>query len=959
MKAGEGTKTVGTFSELRDSVEGDVLYDEMSRALYSSGACLYRIMPSCIVRPKNRMDVVNTILYAVRKGIPITARGGGTSRTGNELGEGIILDLSRYMNKILDFNRNGKWVRVQPGLILSSLNEFLKPYALFFPIDPSTEKYCTLGGMISNNSSGPHAVKYGTTRDYVLSLEVVLSNGEVISTGPVAPLPEKGREPDEVTESLERTVYKVLPEILKRYQGPMKEERPFTTKDSSGYHLWRLKGKGFMDLTTLFVGSEGSLGIVTEAKLKLRSIPVKALSGLVYLDDLGRVGETTQKILELSPSMVEIMERHILDLAREKVEEIRPYLPEGIEALLFIEFQGDDEEKLLRNFLEVEKRIIREEKLAIDLKIARDEKDMNMFSKVRSVSGPILSNIRGPIRPVAFIEDAAVHPSRLPQYIKGLRELFTKYRLGAGIYGHAGDGNLHTMVFMNLKRQDQVDKMVSLADEVYDLVLNLKGTISGEHGDGKTRTYYLKKQYPELYPAFVEIKNLFDPANIFNPGVIVGGEENPLGQHLKHGVDYHIVPTGSLFDGKFFRTEVETCSGCGKCRSYCPIAENVQEEWAMGRGKITLLREILSGHLDSKILATPEFKKVMDSCINCKRCLKECPSGVDIPWLSVIGRANFIKRHGERLSNRLPANKRLLCETGSHLAPLANWASTLAPARQFMEKAAGLDRRRYLPLFKKSMLRKFNMGRIHPDIGRKVVMFSSCSSNFNEPEGGELGTLDVLGHNNISVLIPNLRCCAIARINSGAMGPVMEDIRFNVEMMASYVEQGLDIVFSEPSCALAVKMEYPKILGTEASHRVAESCYDIHQYLMILYRKGELDLELGELKLTVGYHNPCHLRALGVDHDIVELLELIPGLHVRQYSDGCCGLGGTFGMKKDNFDLSMEIGKRLFREIEDSKADRIVTSCVACAMQIFQGTLRRAIHPVSMLAMAYKKRNRG
>lgn len=948
---------MSAFSELKDSVEGDVLYDEMSRALYSSGACLYRIMPSCIVRPKNRMDVVNTVLYAVRKGVPITARGGGTSRTGNELGEGIILDLSRYMNKILEFNRNEKWVRVQPGLILSSLNEFLKPHDLFFPIDPSTEKYCTLGGMISNNSSGPHAVKYGTTRDYVLSLEVVLSNGEVISTGPV-PLEEKGREQDEM-ETLERTVYKALPEILKRYHGPMKKERPFTTKDSSGYHLWRLKDKGFMDLTTLFVGSEGSLGVVTEAKLKLMSIPAKALSGLVYLDDLDMVGEATQKILELSPSMVEIMERHILDLAREQKEEIRTYLPEGIEALLYIEFQGDDEEKLIRNFMEVEKRIVRDGKLAIDLKVAKNAKDMDMFSKVRSVSGPILNNIKGPIRPVAFIEDAAVHPSRLPQYIKGLRELFAKYRVDAGIYGHAGDGNLHNMVFMNLRRQDQVDKMVPLADEVYDLVLNLNGTISGEHGDGKTRTHYLKKQYPQLYPAFVEIKNLFDPANIFNPGVIVGGEENMLDQHLKHGVDYHIVPTGSLFDRKLFRAEVETCSGCGKCRSYCPIAENVQEEWAMGRGKIILLREILSGRLDSKALETPEFKKVMDSCINCKRCLKECPSGVDIPWLSVIGRANFVKRHGEPLGNRLLANKRLLCKTGSALAPLANLANTLAPARLLLEKTAGLDRRRYLPLFKKRTLKKTIKDRLHPDKGKKVVMFLSCYPDFSETEGGGMGTLDVLGRNNISVLISNLRCCAIARINSGAIGPVMEDIRYNVETMASYVEQGLDIVFSEPSCALAVKMEYPKILDTEVAHRVAESCYDIHQYLMILYRKGELDLELGELKLTVGYHNPCHLRALGVDHDIVELLELIPGLHVRQYSDRCCGLGGIFGMKKDNFDLSMEIGKSLFREIKDSEVDGIATSCGACALQIFQGTLRRPIHPVSLLAMAYRKRDRG
>jgi Fe-S oxidoreductase len=234
-------------------------------------------------------------------------------------------------------------------------------------------------------------------------------------------------------------------------------------------------------------------------------------------------------------------------------------------------------------------------------------------------------------------------------------------------------------------------------------------------------------------------------------------------------------------------------------------------------------------------------------------------------------------------------------------------------------------------------------------------MFLGCYANFNDPQGYELATLDVLGDNNFKILLPDFRCCGIARINSGAIDQVMKDVRFNVEIMTSYVEQGLDIVFSEPSCALAVKMEYPKILDTETSRRVARRCYDIHQFLMMLQRKGELSLDLGELDLTVGYHNPCHLRALGAGNDVVELLESIPGVRVRGYTDGCCGLGGIFGMKKENFDLSMKIGSRLFQEINDSEVDEIVTSCAACAMQIFQGTNRRAIHPISLLAMAYKK----
>ncbi len=942
------------FRDIGKLIEGDVLFDELSRAMYSSGASIYRIRPLGIVQPKHQMDVMRVLQYASQRGVPIIARGGGTSRAGNELGEGIILDFSKYMNSILECDPEEKWVRVQPGLILSSLNKFLRVRKLFFPIDPSTKDYCTLGGMIANNSSGPHAVKYGATRDYVLSLKVVLSTGEVISTGPV---PLKGEKAQELRslETLEGEIYRVIPDLLRRYRGPMEEERPFAVKNSSGYDLWRLEDSGFLNLTSLFVGSEGTLGIITEAKLGLIPLPRGTLSGLVYFDDLDNVGRATERILELSPSMVEIMERQILDLARERRKEMRPYLPRGVEAILYVEFQGENDEQLRQMFAEVQRKIIQEERLAIDLKIARDKADMAMFEKVRSVSGPILNKIKGPKKPLAFIEDAAVHPSNLSQYIKGLRELFERYEVDASIYGHAGDGNPHIMVFLDLRRKNEVEKMVALTEACYDLVLTLKGTISGEHGDGRLRTYYLKKQYPQLYRAISEIKDLFDPKNILNPGCIVGGEANTLDQHLKYGVDDHIPHTGTIFDGDWMRGEIENCSGCGKCRSYCPIAQEIREEWAMGRAKATILREFVSGSLDPKILDSPEFKELMDSCVNCKRCLTDCPSEVDIPWLALSGRRNYIERHGEPLRNRLLANTRLLCKMGSALAPLANMANSLGPVRQWLEKTVGLDQRRSLPAFRRRTLRKILKDRPRPKGDKRVVYFLSCYSNFNEPEGDGMATLEVLEHNGFDVLVPDFGCCGIARINTGSIKRVMEDIETNVQRMASYVEQGLSIVFSEPSCALAVKMEYPKILNSDLADRVAEKSYDIHQFLMMLHEKGELRLDLREMNLTVGYHNPCHLRALGVVKEPVELIQLIPGITVKEFSDGCCGLVGTYGMKKKNFDLSMAIGKRLFEEIEDSGVEEVSTTCGACKLQIFQGTRKEALHPISLLAMAYKK----
>ena len=956
MGGAKGKKEI--LRDLRNSIEGEVVFDEINRTIYSSAASLYRVKPLGIVKPKHSKDIITVVKYAAQRGIPITPRGGGTSRAGNEVGEGILLDFTKYMNNILEFNRQEGWVRVQPGLILASLNKFLKPLHLFFPIDPSTKDHCTLGGMIANNSSGPHAVKYGATRDYVLSLEVVLSNGETIVTGPVSQ-DEKSTGKSKDSDTLEGKIYSVMPNLLKQYRKPLEEEKPLTMKNSSGYDLWKLQGNGWLDLTSLLVGSEGTLGIISEAKLRLAPLTGKALGGLIYFDDLDHVGTATQKILELSPAMVEIVERQILDLARKQKAELRPYLPEGMEAILFVEFQGEDEEQLRQKFKEVEEKVIHQGKMAVDLKVARDNKDMAMLEKVRSISGPILNKIKGPKKPIAFIEDAAVHPNYLSQYIKGLRELFKRFEVDASIYGHAGDGNLHLMVFLDLTQDKEVKKMVSLADACYDLVLSLKGTISGEHGDGRLRTYYLKKQYPNLYPAMVEIKKLFDPENILNPGCITGMDLNPLDQHLKFVGNRRTLPSASLLDGETVRAAIETCSGCGKCRSYCPIAQQIQEEWAIGRAKATLLREFVSGTLDPKILDSHEFKEVMDSCVNCKRCLTECPSGVDIPWLALSSRAYYIEKHGEPLGHRFFANTRSLCKMGSALAPLVNLANSLTSVRKCLEVTVGLDRRRDLPLFRRTTLQRMLKNRPllpkNKKENKKIVYFLGCYSNFNEPEGEGLATLEVLEKNGFHVLIPDFRCCGIARINSGAIRPVMEDIQINIKKMLSFVEQGLDIIFSEPSCALAVKMEYPKILNSEEAFRVAERCYDIHQFLMMLHQKGELNLNMGRMDLTVGYHNPCHLRALGVVKEPVELLRLIPGVTVQAFSDGCCGLVGTFGMKKRNFTLSMSIGERLFKEIADSGVIEIATSCGACKLQIQQGTGKEAFHPISLLASAYKK----
>jgi len=941
------------FDLLQKQIEGKVLYNELHRSLYSSGASLYRVKPLAIVQPQTREDVVETVKFAGEHKIPITARGGGTSRAGNELGDGILIDYSKNLNQIIELNPDGQWVRVQPGMVLAELNRQLKSHKLFFPIDPSTKDSATLGGMIANNSSGPHAVKYGTTRAHVHSLELILANGEIIQTGK-KPLAGDLPAIDSTAGTMEEKIYREVPKSISKYGEYLEQERPFTSKNSCGYFIWDLQTEDSLDLTPLLVGSEGTLALVSEATLKLSPLPGKALSGFVYLDDLGKVGEATQQILEEGPTMVEIMEKHILDLAREQYPELAEYFPENTEASLFIEFQEDSDEILQEKFSNVRKRLFENKKLAVDMLQAKNAADMKTFTRVRSISGPILTRMKGPRRPIAFIEDAAVHVSKLPEYISGLRELFDRFNIKAAIYGHAGDGNLHTMAILDLKQQQDVTIMLELSDALCDLVLSLKGTVSGEHADGRLRTHYVQRQYPHLYHAMKEIKTVFDPEMIFNPGIIIAEEENPLAENLKYGPDFDILKTESVFDKLALQEQIENCSGCGKCASYCPIASSSLEEWTKGRGKITLLREITSGKLDPAILENPEFKEMMDSCINCKRCLTECPSGVDVPWLAMSGRANFVEKKGESFSNRVLTDTKKLCALGSSLAPLANLATSISPLRLGLEKTLGMDAKRYLPEFHNRTLRKILKTRKKVGGIREVVFFLGCYSNYNDPDGEGLAVIDVLEHNDINIILPEFKCCGIARINAGAQSQIIDDIHHNISLLEEYSAKNIPVIFSESSCALAVINEYPRIVESEGSRQVANNCYDIHQYLMKLHKQGELKTDFRRIEMRVGYHEPCHLRSLGVRSEPIELMKLIPGIEVVKYSDKCCGMGGTHGLKSKNFELSMQIGKKLFDEIALSHVDQLVTGCGACGMQIYQGTRKKSVHPLKLLAMAYK-----
>lgn len=939
--------------DLKDAVQGEVLSDEVNRFLYTYDACIFRMRPLLIVLPKSKEDVIKVVTYANREGIPLTARGGGSGRAGQGIGPGIILDFSRYMNNLLEINTEENFIIAQPGITHTETNAILKKYNKMLGPDPSSGDMATVGGMVANNSSGPHCPKYGPMKEHVLSLEVVLVNGDVIRTKKMS------KESDEYKalvqrDDLESRIYQKVTSLLEENKNLIEEKRPYVTKNCSGYNLWDTVSNGYRDLTQLIVGSEGTLGVVTEAKLRIVDIPKHTSSALLIFDSYKNIGRAVWETLQMGTSMAEIMERNLLEITRSNDPALDKFLPKNIEAGVLIEFDGDSVDEIEGKMKKVEEKIVEELGYAREITFAKNPEDKAKLVKIRKAAASILNKIEGPKKPVAFIEDGAVHPSRLSEYISGLQEIFKKYEVDANIYGHAGDGNLHVNPILNLKEPKDIEKMKNISREVLELVLSLQGTISGEHGDGISRAYFVQKQFGELYSVLKEIKELFDPNGILNPDKVLTEDEDILTKYLRYGADYRWKDTKSFFDKEEVRREIEKCHGCGTCRSYCPIYLELKDEKSTSRAKSNILRGIISGELDINKLTSKQIKDIMDHCINCKQCLTKCPTGVNVPLLCQMARTYYVEKKGQTLQNIVLGNSELLAKMGSLTAPLSNEILKLYPLRRIMEMTVGIDKRRRFPEFQRNTFQKtLKQQRARGE--KKVAYFTGCFARFNDPEGTGSAVLKVMEKNGCEVIVPEIKCCGVAKISSGSGKAQKQSARYNVNNLLSLIKKGYPVISSCSSCTLALQIEYPELLESKEAVEVAENTFDIHVFLYSLHKEGKLNIDFGEMPMSVAYHNPCHLEAQGITKEPVELIKLVPGVKVKEINDSCCGIAGTFGMKSKNFDLSMMIGKKLFDEIKKAGVEKVITSCGACKMQIEQGTGLDIIHPLHILKKAYEK----
>ncbi|REJ37759.1 MAG: FAD-binding oxidoreductase, partial [Bacillota bacterium] len=692
----------------------EVRADPFTRYLYSTDGSIYEIEPLGVAFPRHEDDVIAIARWAAEHGVALLPRGAGTSLAGQTVGRALVLDFTKHMNRILDLDVESRTMTVEPGVVADHLNLRAGRQGLRWAPDPSTSNRATVGGMIGNNSSGAHSIRYGMTADCLDSLRVVLAGGQVIETRPLrVDGPELAavlarRDPND----REAAIYREVLAVAKEYAADIAARYPQAPRNASGYDLKKAVRNGHVDLTRLVCGSEGTLGIVTRAVLRLEPRPpARALAVLVY-DDIVTAMEAVEPLRGQDVSAIELIDRALLDLAR-----LTPYravaeaFPGVTQAVLAVEVEGDDAGQVgdaAARLAELGRR----ELGALQAEALVDPAAQRRLWAMRKAAVPIMYRMPGDAKPVPFIEDMAVPPRALPDYVRGLKELFAGYGVDSVIYAHAGDGCLHIRPVLNLKDPADVEKMARLAADACRLVLSLGGSMTGEHGDGLSRSQWIRIQYGErLYEAFRRVKQAFDPQGIMNPGKIVADDPD-LRRHLRYGNGYRTAawtPALDFSDQGSFQQAVELCNGCGSCRKatggMCPTFQAAGEEIMSTRGRANLIRGALGGRLDPEVLFTPEFKRqVLDYCIACKACRVECPSGVDMARIKAEVLYHFNRRHGVTLRQRLLAGTRLLFRLGSMAAPLANRLGQWGPARALAERVAGIDRRRPLPRFARTSL---------------------------------------------------------------------------------------------------------------------------------------------------------------------------------------------------------------------------------------------------------------
>lgn len=957
--------------DLRGLVAGDVFCDELNAQFYATDGSNYEIRPLGVVRPRTSADVAATVEYARQNRLPLHARGAGSGLAGESIGRGLVIDYSRYMRRVLSIGSDQ--VRVQAGVVHGVLNRMLARSGRTFGPDPALTDVTTIGGVVSVDAGGSHWLKYGSTRQHVRAMKVVLADGEILEIGrhAVAGDGRRGESP-----RLRELVTAVV-NLIELHREVIEQYRPQSAVNRSGYALDRVLADGQLDLAKLIVGSEGTLALISEVTLATQPLPAHRGAMILVFDSLDKAARAVQEIVPQGPSACDLMDRRHLSIARESDVRYELLIPGAAEAVLLVEFFADHEQSLQEKLTSVVQLVQGDLGLAAGAHVADDGEESELLWRLAQRFVPTLHRMKGFSRPVPCVEDIAIPPVALPVFLRHLQDTLKRQQVTAAVFGHAGHGQLHIRPFLDLANAEHVQKMETLASELYEKVWLLRGTVSGEHGDGLSRTPFLSRQYGPLVNVFRELKRLFDPEGILNPGKVVPTAGARMTHDLRQ-VKYFASTNGSPTNGdkpppvelqlswqpEEMASAARSCNGCGACRStaeetrMCPIFRYAPREEASPRAKANLVRAVLTGQLPFDLLVKEDAKAVADLCVHCHMCRLECPANVDIPKLMLEAKANYVQTNGLTLQDWLLTRLDRISAWGSRTPSLSNWSMTNRQMRWVLSKVLGLAQGRKLPRFSpKTFLRvaaQRGWNRPIKDTTEKVLFFVDTFVNYYDAELGE-AVVKVLQHNKIGVYVPSEQNHAgMAMITHGVIEPARRIAQRNVNFLAEAVRQGYTIVSTEPAAVLALTHEYPILLDRdEDALLVSERTFEACHYLWKRHQHGALKLDFGPLDLRMAYHVPCHLKALEFGTPTENLLRLIPGLRLTKLEKGCSGMAGTYGLRQKNYRSSLRVGLPLMTTLRDGPYQAGTTECAACKIQMEQGTEKPTLHPIKLMAAAY------
>lgn len=913
MTLGVLERTRPIAGDLRRLIGSEKVRDDAPALIaYAVDASIYKIVPKAVVLAESEEDIQRVVDYAVRAGVPLTPRAAGTNLTGSAIGSGIILDVSR-LNRILEVNREEQWARVQPGIVLAELNKRLAGHGVMFGPDPSSGDMCKLGGMLANNSAGPHTLRYGSVKDNVQALRVYLQAGQWLDA--------RTYDLDDPGLNGIQTAHPAVGEVLHmvRAHGDLiRGKRPTVSKNSCGYNLFGLLDgldRRVLDLPKLFVGSEGTLGVISEATIRLVARPKATTTALIHFRSLDEVGDAVFKLLPLSPSALEIMDGNTLNLIGRE----RHGIPADAEATLIAEFDETDEPSTQIDYGRDIRVICREFRLSADPVLAFSQEQREQIWKARKALYPTLYRYGNKKKPINYVDDVVVPAERIGELVRYLAGFFKGQRVPVAIFGHIGNGNAHIVPLLDVNDKEDFARMVEGYHAIHEAVLTkFGGSICGEHGDGRVRAEYVRRMFgDELYGLFKAVKQSFDPAGVLNPGVKIS--ETPFTEHI----DYTRLS--------------KECATCGKCNSVCPVYDVFQSEDMSSRGWFEIVTAKDYSYLSSK--------RVVEACLNCKSCRSICPADVDVSDLILKRRAE----HPNALAGVLFKfqARQFLFEPVLKFLGRAQWAWDRPSIRVLIEyvtrplmrrlaATARIPKDMVLPtLAGKHLQERYpELVTTEPTDRSKVAYFHGCAAKYFDDGVGD-AVIRVLRQRGIEPALPPQRCSGTPIQTYGHVNLVKDGARFNVASFESYET----VVTGCASCTLMLK-DYPKLFAgepeEEAARRLAKKVKHVTEIASPSKSPHPSDMATTR-PCKVTYHSSCHLRAAGVSKAPRQVLSELPGVEFveMQDADRCAGGAGTYLLK--DYDTSQKIFDRKRRAIEESGADIVATSCPACMVQLKNG----------------------